>query len=1410
MKQFASIFLLSALLVAGTRGQSPEYYEFSQNVSAPYESLQGASVLPASEEVKGTAFKTTFFDEEGSISHSSGTSKMKGVDIGFDFLFAGKTYDKFVAGGVGFIVLGEKEEDSVVVNGSGMMCYGWYPTVGIGTNQEVYGVDATSIAYKTEGTEGNRVLSVEYTGIAYEETPSATFNYQIKLYEEGNRIELVFDQYTLPSTATYPYGVGIEAANGIHHRAPSGGKWENSTLASSGWATGLAGSVFAEGLTYTFTPPAACEPPTRQIESLDLAATDASVEISIALAEEGDADSYIVLASREPFTSLALDGSEYDAGDEVDGAIVVETGALGASTEITLSHDEGLDANQLWYYAACLYNNRCSYARYGTLETASVKTATLPPAALDVTEVTESMIKFSISANEWDEEVLVALTDSVKSTSAYSYGGYFGSPWSGIGLGDSLATAEGISGGRVIYQGPAGEDIVCELPLQDNRVYFLAAFSQTEEGGFSASFVEADTITPAGIPFREDFSSMVQYSAPMGWTGTTGFQVLYDQQRNVVAASLPENPDREIKESVLVFPPLDMPEDADVRLRYNYVHYYNTNYGRGGMDASRWSEVDSIVFELSRDHGASYGILHAVTHLDADNFSNYDAYMEKVLDIKGFRGVEDALLRIRFVSSFAEQNYLEFDWFELEPIGECDYPAMVAVDEASVEGDRVDVRWSGGTSGEKAWNLAYAAQDLDGNWGAWQDEGEVSGSTYVLEGLETNKVYKVRMQAVCGVGQVSDWVESESFRSGWTPSFLEDFGHLDGLFSGNWQYGWKLPAYWSAKVHSATHEPESLTFSAMNEINQPVYNWKSGRNSTVIPGETNPALAYNSIQGFTILRLPEIEIRQEESPLFSFDLAFGELVDDKFQTMDPEADAYEKMYVWVSKDGENFVLDSAVLSYEYADLAEMGDSSRVELDLSEYDGKVYLAIGFMSYASNTIFYIDNVGLYHQCPSARYLELEPGGLTENSAVLRWRDDLSADSWTLRLEGGGESSEMDVDGNRVELTGLQAATSYLAKLGLACADTSTWSRISFTTGGTPCAEPEGLAISAIGSGSATLSFQGEASRYRIRIRPVGSSEWVYYETTQTQYVFNNLLAATQYEGGVQSVCGQAVGDTSAYVAFESFTTTEVSCFAPGDLHLESAEHFSVTLAWSGDAGNWQVECRTEASYESLGLTSSNMTSCVVEGLMPETAYQARIRSICSQGDTSAWSDWMSFRTAVAPECPVPSDLNAEVLSPESALLSWECAEEGASFLLRFSQASPLSWDSVPQEIEATSWQLEGLEPETVYLWAVMSLCVGDRSSDWSGRERFETKPSANEAGEIGAAFRCHAAQGQLHVLNPSGLPVDRILIHGMDGRLLRSYAVRSTDNVLVSTGLEPQVVVVLIESAGEVYRYKILLR
>ena len=1418
MKKFAC-FVLALFLAAGLairlQAQSVAYYGFSEETGQTYTSLSnGTALAKVQEAVDSGNFRETFFNATESTLYEGTDVSMTGIPIGFDFQFDGKTYDKFVAAGVGFLILGDASSEEVSITGNDRFTW---PFIGITTDGSVYGVENTSIRYKLEGDAPNQVLTVEYTGMAYSEEMTAedALCYQISLYEADNRIEFLFGKdLTFGSDVFDWFSVGIRGESAAHFRRPVEDSWTeteyNSLYASVG------GTSFVSGLKYTFTLPEACEAPTEAVTGLTLTATSSTVSGS-ATVSEGAADGYVVVSSTTEITGVPEAGS-YAVGDALLGGTVLAVEEL-SGTSISFE-EEDLDPNTTYHYAVYLYNFKCSgQPQYGPAATESMTTNTSAPTSFEVVSVSEEEIVLSVEANEKDEPVLVAATEVMDADEAIygNYMGDFGIPASDAEAGNTLVTEDGSFGGVVLYVGPASDAISFTDGLKDNTLYWFAAYSLGENGQYSSLFAQADTITPATLPFEEDFTNMPTYTYPYGWEGSSeDFRVQRAGQDGTssLSASFAAVTGEQPMETQLVLPPIDIPEGNGVRLVLDYgMGSYKSRFDNS-LYRTDWTDQDSIVFEYSVSGEDSWTKVFALTSLNADEFATGSERYVRNIDYKGISG-QDVRLRMRYVYSFGFQTNMDIYPIRVLEIPDCDYPASVWIPDSSIVGSHAQLDWTPGASEETVWNISYAVQDEEGNWGEWSEAEEVNAHPYPLDGLLSNRVYKARVQAVCGVGSTSDWVESESFNSGWTVSFMEDFNNLP-VDESSWYASVEMPYSW--EVLSSRTDEDTLVSSDMLSGMVDFLNWKSA--DMAVPGESNGsiAVAMNRQDIMTMIQLPVVELDAEQNPCFVFDAVFAQFDEDgNFESLPDEAAVPSdyKMHLLVSKDnGETFLVDEALQSWDATQMADFGDSLHVEVPLSGLEGKVILALaayGNYDYQSTSyILYLDNMGILYERAVAQ--DLEVSGITETSAVLSWREEITVDEWVVKLEGGEETRLLATPSNRIELTGLTEATDYVAHVGNVCGEGYTvWASTSFTTGGVECAEVTGLAVSGITQTSATLSWEGSALSYRVRIRPVGQANYSVYTTTETTYTFSNLLAETEYEGGVQAVCGQAATDTSSYVDFEPFSTTAVTCFPPTGLTASDLTWHSAVLTWEGEAEDYQMEWRVENTTVSLGRQMvEDAKTGTITGLEATTPYQARVRSICAAGDTSAWCDWVGFATTEVTACPAPANLRVESLTASSATLLWDADEQNEGFILRYRQAAATVWDSV-KDLAETQYELTGLEPQTAYTWSVMASCSEGRYSGWGsqGTTTFTTEGVGNESVAESDLFLT-ASRHQIHLMNPSALPIERIRVYNLSGAMAEDYVIRSNENVILTTALSTQVVVVeVLTPNNKAYRFKVML-
>lgn len=1397
MKTKTWIWISCLLSFLPLQAQEVAYYECENSVETYPEGtgLDPVSGFPT----EGTDISSYYFTETGAFSYD-GTSQLIDAcySIGFDFVFHGEIFDKFVPMGKGYMLLGKKGETGITLPENGNVSLMLDNAIGLSCSRPTYADSRTQIRFSRSGEAPSRVLTLEYTCLGQSQPENGTCanyaTYYIQLQEADSSIRIHFDTACSDDYAAR-YSIGIKGEDGdVHFRAPGeGDDWSRSVYASSN--TRMVNTVFPSGTSYAFSVPEACmEPEITELENeITLLASDA-FEGRLNL-ESSEADGIMLVLSESGIApeNFPENGQIYQEGETFGPEDTFRILAYEDLEETPYAYSvSGLSPNTSYTLRAYLYNYRCNGQRvYSDAFEVSLATRTTAPASLEVLDCGEDFISLSVEENELEESLLVACTTEPH-PDVLILGGNFGSPEGDYEPGDTIRLADGSYGGTVIHVGTSAESIRLEN-LNSNTIYHFAAFSRSEDGSYSSLYAQADTITASVVPWFEDFSKMPHSQAPYGWTteGPDNWSIQNNNSLLCFVSSVGGNP----VVNTLTTPSIRFPEARDVRMILDYSMHAFKSWTESNLHVSDWSQGDSLIFEASSD-GKVFRPFHAITQANADEFASSGIYYTKNMNIEGFAG-EQVRIRIRFVSSFANPVYLYIRSMELMEISECDYPASVSVPDTSIVADRALVEWVPGESEESLWNISYAELDGNGQALSWSEAVETGNNPFYLSGLEPEKNYQVRVQAVCGIGSTSNWTYSESFLSGYLVPFSENFDNMSSA---------SLPSSWSEKV-ADMQETNDLSGASSVSGRLTVSEWKT--DNRFVAGQTNASIRYRFSEAFnTWLLFPKLEFSDSST---TKTLRFSIAVTDINGESSPEPmEEGCGLRVLVSHDGSYFFhAADTLLVLNREDLALKGDSAQVEVDLSSLSGPFRLAFYFTHanerFSENRLVWIDNIEVLEFCAPAGNLHVS--GLTETSATLRWNENLLVDRWIIRLQDGNSLRWFESVSNHYELEGLEPATAYTVSVSHLCTETDTagWMQTSFTTGGIHCGEVGNLQAVVTGQTSASLSWEGEAGRYRIRVAPLGGSP-VYYVAEDNTYAFENLMAGTTYECSVQSLCGEAAGDTSAYSPSVRFTTEALTCFAPTELIVEDVTWRSARVTWEGEASRYQIAWRLEGETQFRIGAMVESNSYEWDGLQAESVYNIRVRSICAEGDTSAWCSSVSFSTPAAPPCPEPTDLSVESVSETSASLSWD-AGDALSCILRYREASRTSYDSV-RDLQEVPFVLTGLLPQTVYVWSVMSACGDNRYSTWALQGSFETEGVSNE--EIaGNGLSVTASKGQIHVMNPSAVYMERIRIYDMKGLMLEDYIVRDRGNAILATQVSMQVILVeIIVEGGNPVRFKIL--
>ena len=194
----------------------------------------------------------TYTPITGATTLGTGTvddTSYPGLPIGFTFTYDGTAYTQFSVNANGFMAMGATISSS-------------YSPISSGTSNNIvaaFGRDLQGnagglISYVTTGTAPNRVLTVEWKDYRAYAASGASYNFQIKLSETTNKVEIVYGSFTNNAT-TYTPQVGIRgASNADYANRTTTTNWSATTAGAANNATmTLTSTVFpVSGLTYTY------------------------------------------------------------------------------------------------------------------------------------------------------------------------------------------------------------------------------------------------------------------------------------------------------------------------------------------------------------------------------------------------------------------------------------------------------------------------------------------------------------------------------------------------------------------------------------------------------------------------------------------------------------------------------------------------------------------------------------------------------------------------------------------------------------------------------------------------------------------------------------------------------------------------------------------------------------------------------------------------------------------------------------------------------------------------------------------------------------------------------------------------------------------------------------------------------
>ncbi|MDR1974211.1 MAG: fibronectin type III domain-containing protein [Bacteroidales bacterium] len=1466
MKRLLTLLVLvTGLTAAGWTQSVPLSYYSCTSSQGTFTPLTGATVITKFQGLTGTAYQDKIAVQADSLVASGDVNFIDCFDIGFDFQFAGNTYNKFIIVSNGFIKLGRDSVNLTMAatNAMSPISIGALLVNNNGYSAEFYGKANTLVSCKKDGVSPNRTLTVEYLNISANSDGSDGVSWQIILHETSNQVQMVFGTMYVNSTSNIRMKVGLmlsdDAGNWNYRRPKNGNDWTETILAGGTGGSSNMGIVssssatFPSGTTYTWDIPAQCAAPVGNSNPLTLEAVTDKIRGSRTL-PTGVADGYMSVMT-DTDRDVSINISDYNGYTFPDGLFdttnkryrIVMTGTA------TNFNVEYLAPATKYYFRTYAYNNVCLGGPvYNPVYILDSVTTTSGSPGMSVKSVGTDNVVFHLTPNVTNDTVVILATDRLismygPSSNEYNEGDFVGSnndTWSralsgNLKVGDTFVNPNcytnnypnGCPFSIVIYKGvvPAGgADIVFDattnnpngFEITPAKVFHFGAWSKGAT--YSTTYAAQSILTTPTMPYMADVMG-ARYNTPLGWTSSrhTPYANSSDDfaiNGNPKCFEITIYKNEKYGEATLESPYVKTSEKVDARFRFRIAF---SGYYKGS-----WVDADSMIVSWT-ENGTDWVEAYVMTKLTAPLGTT-----ELVVPLIGSRNKQIKVkVEIKLTNITGSGNLIftiPSDGLFFEDIPTCDVVGNITADAV---GDEATLVWDGRDA--NTFDVRYAVSGTN-DW----TQIRVNEAKAVLAGLPlSNILMAVEVRSVCGLGgDVSPWIPA-TFNTGYALPFSDNFDTLKLLqgtlgMSSQRLYPGKWTEYSSVYEDLADSGKARLTYvpyaaSGNGFVYQRVYTWKGPYNSYQANNGQNQAItwAYQAT-GVRMNWLVSPAFNFTPNTVLSFDAAVRGQLGTTAVSYVPEK---TKIYVAYIPDGEDSVLrENLLLDLDSLDVMNWvnnsNDSMHYNLSLSAIPniGKGRLAIQMVTNSMGqdyTVFYLDNVTIDASC-------LPASGLTVNatsaaSVDLSWNAKAGVSEYYVSIDRDGTPINTVTAATNICSYVPVGAGRYTFSVGYECSGDTVWSAsVSTSIFDGTCAEVTDVVMTELYKTSATIGWEGNVYAYRVQVRvlDVQDSTWSAWETllvNTNEIVLKPLIAGKNYNYRIQSVCGDGSADTSAYTTIYEFSTPEITCFAPEEIAVSVSGYYTTTIAWTnngavsyqygvrfGTSGNWTVYSVAD-------------TVAALTGLNANSTYQIRVRSACLDGDTSVWGEPFTFATVAVPACPLPSNLRVEDITENSAKILWAAPEDHVDFIATYKAVSAEAWDTATALLGgggSTQRNLNGLVENTAYQWRVRNLCDNDRISNWANADNFTTAEiSAIEDLKGKSSFSIYANNGQINILNPSNLYIERVVITSTIGVSLQNYAIRSTDNVLIPTTLKNKVVVVSIYGKnGSVQSEKVLLK
>ena len=568
---------------------------------------------------------------------------------------------------------------------------------------------------------------------------------------------------------------------------------------------------------------------------------------------------------------------------------------------------------------------------------------------------------------------------------------------------------------------------------------------------------------------------------------------------------------------------------------------------------------------------------------------------------------------LKAVSDYGGNMYV--DDLTVKVVPSCMRPEATSVVASDITSSSATISWTDNDESHSAWNVYYRATGTEEYTSVPATDVSVA-----LTGLDASTQYEVYVTTDCGTEE-SEATNMVSFSTQMVEVSIPYSCDFD--VAGN--NGWVL------KNGTCTNK------------------WYVGTPTGATSGalyisKDNGATTNYNIDEFSVVVAEKLfQTGTSDSLTISFDLTIG----------GEGGSDYLKVF-WISADSASYEASTSSMYYSvnsYASNVIMGKTSSTKyinlltgtqtmratianqpntLRKLVFVWKNDSSIGTQPGAIIDNLSIEETGGDTPAPCDAPTALTASNITQTEATVTWNG--TASSYEVRLAGGTAET---VTTTSKTFTGLTAGTAYTVEVRAVCeSSNSSWVSTTFTTQSSqvdPCDAPTALTASNVTQTEATVSWNGTASSYEVRLAG-GTAETV----TTTSKTFTGLTAGTAYTVEVRAVCESS---QSAWVS-TSFTTQNaqgVTAPTVTTLAATSVTHEAATLNGTITAGSetitaqgFMYKATTATDWTTVSATGTTLTA-TVNNLTAETAYE--YKAFATTASETVEGEVMNFTTLAA---------------------------------------------------------------------------------------------------------------------------------------------------------------------------------